>query len=421
MKYKLDRKYLYWGLTAFLVVVASLCFYASLFKLNFLRSVLHTFFKILNPILYGFVITYLLLPVMIFFEKHLLAWFRPRFKKQGAARKLAQALSICITMILACLFLAALISMIIPQLIASIIGIAESLPAYYQNLLHWMHEALENNPEMKTLAISISETLYKNINAWYSNDLLPQINNMLTQVNSMLAGITTGVVWILVAIKDILVGFILSIYILLSKDLFAAQSKKTLYALCKTNRANAILSSVRYSHKVFGGFIIGKIVESIIVGVLCFIGMVILKLPFPLLISVIIGVTNVVPFFGPIIGAIPCVFLILLVSPLQSLYFLIFIIVLQQIDMNIIAPKILGSATGLAGFWVICSVLVFGGLFGLWGMILGVPVFAVVYTMGKAWIGRILQRKGLPVDTASYKDLDLIDEESGSLIPIEKK
>lgn len=198
---------------------------------------------------------------------------------------------------------------------------------------------------------------------------------------------------------------------LFGKETFAAQIKKMLYAGMQVERANMVLHITRKSNEIFGGFIIGKIIDSAIIGVLCFIGITILDMPYILLVSVIVGVTNVIPFFGPYIGAIPSTILIALADPLKGLYFLIFIIALQQLDGNVIGPKILGNSTGLSAFWVVFSILLGGGLFGFIGMIIGVPTFAVIYYIVKMVVEEKLKKKKLPPDTEHYGDVEYLEED----------
>ena len=218
---------------------------------------------------------------------------------------------------------------------------------------------------------------------------------------------TLGVLW------DFIIGFIISIYVLASKETFAGQAKKIAYALFEPDSANIILNNFRFTHKTFVGFVGGKILDSIIIGILCFIGTSIMNMPYAVLVSVIIGVTNVIPFFGPFLGAIPTTILIFVVDPghpLNCLYFVLFILILQQFDGNILGPKILGNSTGITGFWVIFSITLFGGLFGVGGMIVGVPLFAVLYAIIKSYVNGALRRKKLPEDTASYISLSEINE-----------
>ena len=214
---------------------------------------------------------------------------------------------------------------------------------------------------------------------------------------------------------NFIIGIVISIYVLLGKETFIAQAKKLVYAVFPADRGNVIVATVRKANDIFGGFIIGKILDSVIIGILCFIGLSILQMPYTLLVSVIVGVTNVIPFFGPYIGAIPSAILIMLANPIQGLYFIIFILVLQQVDGNIIGPKILGDSTGLNSFWVVFAILVGGGLFGVAGMIFGVPLFATIYYITRKLTAWVLRKKGLPEETAAYTEVERIDVDTGQL------
>ena len=226
--------------------------------------------------------------------------------------------------------------------------------------------------------------------------------DLLTKVNEVMSNLTVGIINFVSEILNFLIGLIVSVYILFSKETFSAQSKKIVYAVFRTDHANMILHLTKKSNEIFGGFIIGKIIDSMIIGVLCFFGLTILKIPYILLISVIVGVTNVIPFFGPFLGAIPSFFLILLVDPIQSLYFLLFVLALQQLDGNVIGPKILGESTGLSSLWVIIAILVGGSFFGVAGMFFGVPVCACLYSLVAFLVDRRLAEKDLPVETEHY-------------------
>ena len=225
--------------------------------------------------------------------------------------------------------------------------------------------------------------------------------------------LTVGISWVFSLVSNIVISLIVSVYLLVSKKRFLGQLKKLLYVFLKPDTANAALSIFRQINKIFGGFISGKIIDSLIIGVLCFIGVSILKMPYPLLISVIVGVTNVIPFFGPYIGAIPSAFLVLLIDPGKCLIFLIFILALQQLDGNVIGPAILGDSTGVSPFWIIVSILVGGGLFGFIGMLLGVPTFAVIYYLVKTFSEYYLRKKDLPTDSMLYCKLEKIDPDTG--------
>ena len=239
---------------------------------------------------------------------------------------------------------------------------------------------------------------------WMRTDLLDKVNEVMTHL-------TVGLYTLIMEMFHAVIGVIVSVYILFGKETFINQSKKAAYAIFPAERANLLIHIAVKTNEIFGGFIIGKMIDSIIIGILCFIGTSILKMPYAMLVSVIVGVTNVIPFFGPYIGAIPSAVLIALADPMKGIYFLIFILLLQQFDGNFLGPKILGNSTGLTGFWVIFAITVFGGLFGILGMIVGVPIFAVIYAAIKAVVNTFLRKKDLPVETEQYSYLKNIDEE----------
>lgn len=406
MRFQWDKKYLYWGLTSFLVIVSSLLVFFCILRFEELASAIGAVIDILKPVLYGIVFAYLLTPLVNLSDKWLLKLFSKRGKKPVSPKfkRGARCLSIFLALVLMLLLLSALISMIIPQLIESIASFANGLPGYLERFSVWINQYLESEPQLAQIANTLFETITNNYEQWWEN-LRPALNSVLT-------GVTVGVFGVINGLKNILIGLIISIYLLFSKDIFAAQAKKITYALLETRKANIFISGVRHSHKVLIHFIVGKLIDSLIIGVICFIGMNLLGLPMTLLISVIIGVTNVIPFFGPFIGAIPSTLILLLINPMswQWVTFVIFVFALQQFDGNILGPKILGESTGLSSFWVIFAILVAGGLFGFVGMVVGVPFFAVIYGGLRALISRSLKGKGLPAETEDYKGLDHIDE-----------
>ncbi|WP_367933186.1 AI-2E family transporter, partial [Enterocloster citroniae] len=262
----------------------------------------------------------------------------------------------------------------------------------------------EDNPDVQQAVMPYYEQAVEEFQKWLTEKLVPNMSMIIGQLS-------TGLLNVVTVVKNILIGVIVMVYFLNIKDTLAAQSKKIIYSVFKLKEANRIVSEVRFAHGVFGGFITGKLLDSLIIGIMCFFALKFLKMPYVLLISVIIGVTNVIPFFGPFIGAIPSAFLILLVSPMKCLYFLIFILILQQFDGNILGPKILGDSTGLPSFWVLFSILLFGGLMGFVGMIIGVPTFAVIYRLTSMYVSNSLVKKDLSSRTEDYLRLDHIDEE----------
>lgn len=402
MKFRWEKKYLYWGITAFLVIILSISFFLLLNNSQSISKALGILFKILKPFFLGFAFAYLLNPVMDFVENK---WITPLLKKSNKKKiiKLSRPISITITIIFALAILTGLFIMVLPQLAKSIIYIINNLEDYSSNFQQWILNLFKTNDGIKEMISQQISRLNSIITDWTQTDVLPQINDIISKI-------TTGVLGILSALKNIFIGLIISIYILSSKEKFFAQSKKITYAIFPIKASNVIIKTVRRCDNVFGGFVTGTIIDSVLVGIVCFIGMSIIHLPFPLLISVIIGVTNVIPFFGPFIGGIPSALLILMISPLQCLYFCIFILALQQLDGNVIVPRILGNTTGLSPFWVMFALLVFGGLFGFIGMLIGVPTFAVIYSIIVELIDARLIKHELPSKTKDYMDIDHINE-----------
>ncbi len=239
---------------------------------------------------------------------------------------------------------------------------------------------------------------------WLNTKLLPNMQVIVS-------GVSAGLISALVAVKNIVIGVFAAAYLMGNRKKFAAQGKKLIYSFVKVPVANGILDEINYINRVFGGFIDGKLLDSLIIGILCFIIMNFLNMPYSMLISVIVGVTNIIPFFGPFIGAIPSALIILTDSPIKCVYFLILILVLQQFDGNFLGPKILGDSTGLSSFWVLFSILLFGGLMGFVGMVIGVPTFAVIYDLIKKYSNWMLRKKKLATDTAVYEELSSIEQE----------
>lgn len=408
MKRDSFKIYLHWGMTAFCVIALSILFFFSLFRVRELVSSLRAAVGVLMPFVFGAVIAYLLNPLFNRIYAVVLPFLKKRSKKPLAAARAAKALSTALSVLVALLLVVALFSMVLPQVIASIIGLVESdlLPNSIQRATVWFEDTLRANPALEAAVQQVYTEAVDALTSWVKTDMLPQLTNLVS-----------GLMGTLTFAKNVCIGVIIAIYILNSKRLFAAQGKKLLYSICGVRRTNFILDNLRYTDRVFGGFLGGKVLDSLIIGILCFIGMSILNMPYVMLISVVVGITNIIPFFGPFIGAIPSTLLILLIDPLKALYFVIFILVLQQFDGNILGPKILGQSTGLSSFWVMFALLVGGGLFGLVGMIVGVPLFAVLYSLISGLICRSLRRKALPDDTLDYFLLDHIDEKTHAAVP----
>lgn len=408
MKLNIDKKHISFGVTAFLVIAASICFYYLIFHGDRFSAKINALVVVASPVLYGIVLAYLLTPVVNTLEnKFLIPLFTKSSKMTVTKKKWMRFLSVFMTIIIVILFVYGFFSILIPNLNVSIKSISSAFPYYVSNLTHYADKYFDANPDIEELFNQLVDTYSEEINRYLNNTIIPQMESLLKMVSLSLLGVLKGM-W------NLIIGLVISVYVLFSKETFSAQTKKMIYAIFPTKIANSFIRDLRFTSDTFIGFISGKIIDSFIIGIICFIGTSRLKIPYALLVSVIVGVTNIIPFFGPYLGAIPSAVLILMIDPIKCITFIIFILILQQVDGNFIGPKILGPSTGLTGFWVIFSITIFGGLFGVLGMIIGVPFFAVVYAMIRRLIERLLQRRGLPVSTSDYIDLDYIDRENNN-------
>lgn len=394
------KNYVSIGLTAFLVLAAAISFYFIILRLPAIAVFLNRVLAILQPVLIGLAIAYLVHPIVEFFERNFRKWFKKECIN-GEVHAPSRFLAVAVTLILLIAFLYILGSMVLPELITTISGIIRVLPAQTNRLIREVQRLLENHTEISEQVGDVFSGVSDYAKKWMETDLLPTMTN-----------IALGLKDVLVILLNIIIGLIISIYVLTTREKFTGQAKKLLYVVVKNRKkANFILSTVRMSDRVFSGFVSGTLIKSLILGVVCFILMTLLRLPYAMLVSVIVGVTNIVPFFGPYVGAAIGAILIVLESPIQALYFLILILILQQIDGNIMGPKILGDSTGPSSFWVITAILLGGGLFGVLGMILGVPVFAVCYHIVRNVVDEKLKEKELPTDSLEFAFVDAVEED----------
>ena len=403
--FRWDRKYLYWGITAFCVIAAAILFYMALRFLPDLRRALGKLLKILSPFIWGFVITYLIAPLMRLLERSVFGPLCRRLfakNKKSDGSKLARGLAVLVSELTMVAVLTALVYLILPQLYSSIETIVKNGPDYLRDLSAWVTGLLDNHPEITKYVQEALNTLNTDIMSWVSNKLLPGVGNLVT---SLIEG---GYV-VVQGVYNLLIGIIVSIYLLSDLEHFTAALRKLNYSWFSLETAEKVREAVEFTDRTFMGFISGKLLDSAIIGLICYIVCAILNMPYALLVSVIVGVTNIIPFFGPFIGAVPSALIILMVDPLKCLIFIVFIIILQQIDGNFIGPKILGSSIGITSFWVLFSIVVGAGLFGFAGMVLGVPVFVVLYTFLTRNVEERLKKSDLPWETAQYEDLDHID------------
>ena len=378
------KPYLYGMLAGFGAISLSIIFFFLIYRFDGFGDAISTLTGILMPFIYGAVIAYLLKPVCNTIESFLRR-FIPE-KMHG----LVNVLSITLTILFGLLLIYALCMMIIPQLITSVTTLYYTAQRNLAKFVQWANhvEFIENNQQIMDMLNSAYATISTNIDDLIKTRLLPSMQNIVS-------GAAVGVLNVVTMAKNLIIGIIVAVYMLASRKRFVQQAKLVLYSIFKPRWAELIKEEVKYADKMFGGFINGKIMDSAIIGVLCYIGCLIFKFPSALLVSVIIGVTNVIPFFGPIIGAVPCVMILLIVDPWAALRFGVLVIALQQFDGNILGPKILGNSTGLSAIWVLVAIVVGGGLFGFAGMLLGVPTFAVLYALVREWTYHRLKGKGI--------------------------
>ena len=388
--------YVRMGLTVFFTVCAILLFYDTLFGSRTAIAFGRQFFKALQPVFYGALIAYLLAPVVNFFERKLFRVHLLRVREQGKmASRRARAVSLLLTWMIICAAGYLLASFLLPELYKSVVQLVTSAESYYLTIRGWVERLLESNPDVEQWVTEQLNIYYEDIQLWLTQKMLPQATTLMT----VLSG---GIVSVLNFLLDLLVGIIASVYLLATKERCAAYSKKVICGLFSQTNAQWVLRAARKVDEIFSGFVRGKLLDSLIIGILCFICCSIFGFPYTPLVSVIVGVTNVIPFFGPFLGAIPSIFLILLVSPIQAVYFALFVLALQQLDGNVIGPLILGDKTGISSLWVIIAILVGGSFFGVAGMFFGVPVCACLLSAVTFLVESRLRRRDLPVDTAAY-------------------
>jgi len=414
--FKWNKKYLYWGVTAFLVIIACIAFFWIIQRWSGLRESFSVLLSILSPIIGGFVLAYILTPFVKFFERKMFIplgakMFPVNVKK---ARSFSRGMAIFLATILLIALVTALFSLVVPQVYQSVQSIVTNLLSSISKAEKWAGKWFQNYPELEATFTYIVGDAGTKLTQWAKDIHLPQMNDVVSFVS-------TGVINLLKALANLFIAAVVSVYVMFSREKFAAHSKKILYSIFSVEHVKGILSALNFTDKSFMGFFVGKLVDSLIVGILCYVGCLLIGIRDAVLISVIIGITDLIPFFGPFIGAIPSALIVLMYSPIQCLIFVIFIIVLQQFDGNILAPKILGSTTGLSGFWVLFAIILGGGLFGFVGMLIGVPAFAVIYAGIKTLINRKLEKSGLPSKTAAYENMSYFDPESLAPIPQEPK
>lgn len=362
--------YFKWGLTAFLVICASILFWLLLFEYNRILGVGTKIFFILRPVVFGLVLAYILNPLMAVYDK-----IFSGFRKSGSVRMLSVAMAVITGIAIVTL----LINLVIPQVVESVASIIRNMPYQLTKAAAYLNEKISGDSITAVALRNAVEYAQQYLPTFAQDKIMPMVNDMANVIVLSATGVIT-------VFKDIIIGLIIAVYLLAGKEKFLKQIKFILKTFLSKRKFRIVMEVAEKSNEVFYGFITGMILDSAIVGCICCIVMLILKVPYAVLVSVIIGCTNIIPVFGPFIGTIPCTLIILMESPVKALYFVIFILIMQQIDGNIISPRILGNSTGLSAFWVMFAILVFGGIFGFVGMIIGVPTMSVIYYVVDKWI-----------------------------------
>lgn len=386
MKIDWNKKYTTISVYAFLVICSSIIFFSVIDEINAFTTKLGWIVSTLQPFIIGFVMAYLLNFILVFFEEKVLVFDSIKNLNKKSKRGIAIILTYLTAFFIGALF----VQFVLPQLVDSVVGLVNDVPTYVSNATKLVEE-LTRNLDVNNEYVGMAMEKWNEIVTYTINiitNLLPVLGNTLKIVAS--------------SIWNIVLGLIVSIYLLIDKEKFCALSRKITCALFNEEHAKIAIELIHRSNDTFGKFLSGKIIDSAIIGVLTFIVLTIFKMPYTILISVIIGITNIIPFFGPFFGAIPSFVIIMFVSPVKALWFLLIIFIIQQLDGNIIGPKILGDSIGISAFWILFSLLVAGKLLGLVGMIIGVPLFAIIYSIIKDITESKLRKKGLPTETSEY-------------------
>lgn len=374
------KRYIYLSLSLFSAICASIAVYFLVLRFDGLSAIFKTLNGILAPFIYGAVLSYLLRPCCNLAERT----FHKVLPKSAA--RFATPLAVLVSLLFGAAVIYAVIIMIVPQMVASIMAIWNALPGRINQLVEWANVYFGENEELVEFLDARAEQFYNELYKWVQLHIVPHATNIVN-------GVGMSLYRVIRFLYNTLIGTIVACYLLSDRRKFYHQGVLVIRALLSEGWAEMLLAEIRFVDKKFNGFITGKILDSTIIGFLCYFGCAVLDIPSPVLVAAIIGVTNVIPFFGPFIGAVPATLLILIANPIKALWFIIFVLVLQQVDGNIIGPKILGGSTGLSGIWVMFSVILFGGLFGVAGMVVGIPIFAVIYDLAKRLVHRGLKRK----------------------------
>lgn len=420
MKRFLNSPYFQFGMTVLWVVCGCILFNAILQNLDVVIAGGAKILSILTPFIWGFVIAYLLLPLTRYFEYRM---FNPCLakltKKEVPSGGLPRGAAIALALVSAGVAIFVLIRILLPTVYESVNSIYINYSVYLNNLTAVINGLFENNPELAHDVEALMRNASDELANWVNTELMPMIGNVLGDVKGVIITVTGGVYRALLYVLDILIGAVISCYVLYNRERFAATWKRLMYALLGVKRCEKTIELVHFANEAFMGFLVGKIIDSTIIGILTYFVSLILKMPYPAFIAIIVGVTNIIPIFGPFIGAVPGAIIILMVNPMKLPLFLLMIFLIQQIDGNIIGPKILGNSVGINGFWIMFAIIVMGDLFGVGGMIIGVPLFVVLTSAFEGALSIGLKKRGLTDEAALYVDMSHMDPETG--IPVPKK
>ncbi|MCH5203447.1 MAG: AI-2E family transporter [Oscillospiraceae bacterium] len=427
MKIEWNKKYTTVAIYALIVIALAVLFVVFVFRFESFSEGFSWVGSVVAPVICGLVIAYILNPLMMYFENKFFKKLKnppivadtaavnkgkadssplnkikklPEnpIKKARRRKTIARVLSLLITFVVVFVIIGALILAVGPNIAKSIVDLADRFPYYIKEIEHYLEDFFEDNPDISAFIFDeftdLSEELKK-----LAETLQPMAGDIIGNVSS---GLWSFVVSILVGLKNVLLGVIIAIYLLFSKERLLAQCKQIIFAFIKEKHWKGFFSFCSKSNNIFKKYIVSNLVDAMVVFVFMLVGMFIMKMPYATLVSAICAVTNLIPFFGPFIGAVPCAVLILLDDPSKVIWFALFVLVLQQCDGNIIKPFLFGETMGLPAIWVLVSIILGGGLFGIPGMLLGAPVFAVIYTMSADFVKARLKKQNLPESTETY-------------------
>lgn len=393
MKLHRNDKFIKWGLTIFFTFVACSLFWIIFSNLKGSYDVIMDFIRIISPVLYGLVFAYMINPLVKRCQHWLTKLLDKTKLKEKTVCKLSKAIAIVLGLLALLFSFYAIVALIVPSFVDSLQNLLqpERLEYYYGVVDRWIGETFAGTDLAEYLNVNL-ESLQTVV-----TDLAKKLD-----LNALFSGLTSSVYTVIRFIFDFIMGIIAAVYFLIYKEQLVAQSKKITVALFRPGRADRLFEIARRAHRIFTGYVMGKIIDSILVGVVTYIAMLLMGMPYAPMIAVLVGVTNIIPFFGPFLGAVPSALLLLLDDPMNAVYFGIFILILQQVEGNILYNRIIGEKIGLSDLWVLVAVLVGGGVFGFGGMLLGVPIFAVLYTLVADLINNRLRKKRFPTVTDEY-------------------